>query len=188
MQLRRAVLSAIAVGLVTTTMTAHAATKVCYLVKDIAGDGKHTLAGAVLKSPALDIRSADVATGKKNFYGVLRLTTTDTSNDNVAKIGFRWYLNFVVQGKNYSFERTRQAGQNDTYSVGMSGLSVTPKVTVTKTSITWMIPKKSVPGLTKAKAVISNINASTAMTGGNADAATTMLKYVDQTPSCVKVS
>src|SRR3954463_6237254 len=86
MRVARAVRPALVLALATTGLAAPAIAKpkpapkpACHLVADPEGDAKrHPIAGApvaIFDSPALDITSADVATGKKTVSVVVRVKT-----------------------------------------------------------------------------------------------------------------
>lgn len=196
--LRRILICGLAVGLVSTTATAYAArpkkpVPACKLLIDPEGDGRSTVAGAVISSPALDIVSADVASGTKNVVGVLRLKQVDTANDNFAKLGMRWSLNFQVSGKTYTFTRRRSPGLNETYRYEFNGSPAgvqQPKVVEDKkkNEITFTVPRTVIPDLKRPRMVFNNITASSYPVTANADAATSTKTYPDKHPSCVKVS
>lgn len=195
MRPRRIILSTLALGLVVTTVPAMAAPKpACKLMTDDEGDGRAT-AAPVVTSPALDIVSGDVGTGKNNLIVALRLKSTNTNGDTWATAaGYKWTINFIVQGTKYSLSRSRRSGVTPTYSDSFSaaGDTVTTwdssKTTMDGTTITWTVPKKLVPGLLKPKAVITDLAASTSFYTNNADAAASTAKYPDLYPSCLKVS
>lgn len=191
MRLRSLVLCSLAVTLVSTTPTAWAAAArapkpVCNLIVDAKGDG-HSTVFPMVESPTLDITGGDVATGKKTLVGVLRVASTDGSNDNWAKLGMRVSLQFTIMGTSYNFERRRKAGTAENYEYTFSGGPVL-KGSATKNSITWVIDRKTIPNLAKKNIVISGLSASSDPFSGNADAASSPKKYADKYPSCVKAA
>jgi hypothetical protein len=157
---------------------------VCKLVVDAKGDGGTSTPGT--KSDALDITGADVATGRKQLVGVLRVVTTDTANDPLAYFGMEWSVNFTVRGTSYSFERRRVAGMAETYRYEFNGSAQDVKVTETATEIRWVVPRKAVPELSKPKPVLETLAATSRWFTSNADAASSTKKYADLTPSCLK--
>lgn len=162
---------------------------VCNLLVDDKDDGYATTGGAVLRSPAMDIHGADIATGKKTVVGVLRLQKADTSMDPVAWLGMTWNLNFKVRGNSYSFERERPFGKNERFEYNAPGPAA-PKVkeTVTRThlEVRFEIQRSAIPELKKPKAVIENIAVSGTVFFTNGDAGSTQRDYADLTPSCLR--
>lgn len=182
MRLRSALLTTIALGVFTPT-AAYATPPTCNLLVDQAGDGR-SQAVPVLSSPALDLLSGDIASGTKTVVGVLRLKTTDTTNDPLVHLGMRWSLAFDVGGTSYVFTLSRAGSgtQVASFSDGTStfpvGLSVDP------TSITWTVRRGSLATLTPG-ALFSSLRAVSSVFGGNADAMISSHTYTDQHPSCV---
>lgn len=161
---------------------------VCRLVVDAKGDG-HPQPAPALKSNALDITGADVATGKKTVVAVLRVVDTDTANDPLARMGMEWSVNFSVKGTTYSFQRRRTAGLAEGYRYTFNGLSLDAKaVRETKTEIRWTVARSAVPELKKAKLALENLAATSRWFTFNGDAATSTKKYADLTPSCLKAA
>lgn len=159
---------------------------VCHLLTDAKDDGYAQAGGAVLRSPAMDIHGADVATGKRDVVVVLRLATTESANDPAAVLGMRWNVNFKVRGTQYSFERRRMAGADDVYVYGAPGSSDQVKVAETKTEVRWTVPRAAIPELKKPRSVLENLAATNTVFTFNGDAATSPKKYVDLTPSCLR--
>jgi hypothetical protein len=175
----------------TVAVPAYAAPKpkpVCYLVTDAEGDG-HSSTLSVLSSPALDITSVDVATGKKSVVAVLRLKTTSL-DDPVANLSMSWIVPFVINGHTYRFQRTHGSAPNGAFANHFYDGSTEmpePAVTVDATSIRFTVPRSSVRDLKKPRQVLVNFGGSTTVNGGNADTAqgAPTLKYADLTPSCL---
>lgn len=204
MRLRRVLFPALALLLGSTAVSApsFAATvrkPVCYLVTDDSGDGQsHSL--GFMHSDALDIRSGDIATGKKNVYFVLRLTTTKLDGDTWSRFNYKWAIQFDFQNITYLVSRTEttdtvsgKVTYTNTFNAGSSSTELSDKaVTVTPTSIQWVVPRTSITGLNKKpNQKLGNFQAGTWVAGGNADSANsgrTPKTYTDQWPSCVKVS
>jgi hypothetical protein len=190
MRPRHLLLVAVAVSLLT-PLAATAASRpavLCKLLKDDAGDGASSVGGAVIKSDALDLLGGDVATGKKTLVGVLRLKSVNTASDPMADLSMYWYLNFVVNGKTYSFERYRHGGVTNTYENTFHGAAtpVTVKSTANPPEVWFSIPRTAVPELKRPKTVIKGIAATSSVFVNNADAASTTSVYPDQAPSCLK--
>lgn len=198
MRLRTALLFTAAIGLVSTSTTGvvfAAAPKpkpLCKLIVDAEGDGRSVAVNAI-SSPSLDIVSGDVATGKKNIVGVLRLKTTDTS-DLAPKLGARWVLLFTVSGTKYTLTRSLSSGTNGQFTWGMTAggenvdVSKIAPPKVDATSITWTVPRSTVSGLKKSKQKLDELAGSTKVGGTNADSAPSDKFYPDLHPSCVKAS
>jgi hypothetical protein len=197
-RLRRLLLCSVVIGLTATTAPVALAAKpkprptVCYLLVDQEGDGKAAAAGSV-KSPMMDILSADIASGAKTVVGVLRVKTTKAdSSDPVGMLGVRWYLNFQVQGVNYSLTYRRSPGASDAYTGNAmttdDGRNIAVPATIVGNTIVWTIQRADVPGLKKVNTYIQKITASTSPVVSNGDAADTQKKYLDKTPSCVKAA
>lgn len=156
---------------------------VCHLLTDERGDG-HPAATSALKSDALDITGADVATGRNTIVGVLRVATTDTAMDPMAALSMEWNLSFIVKNKRYKFSRDRVAGAEEKYNYTFQGIPV-KDVKENATEIRWTLPRTAVPEL-KSDKMIKTIAATSGWFLTNADSGSTMKTYKDQTPSCLK--
>jgi hypothetical protein len=194
-RLRRLALCTLAVSLVATAPTAHAATKkkpkpkpkpVCNLLVDVSGDGRSTVMPTVEGAP-MDITGADIATGTKTLVAVLRVGTTDASSYNWAKLGYGVSMQFKILGKTYTFERKRKAGTAETYEDTFQNGPV-KSVAVTPTSIAWTIDRTAIDDLKKPKIVITNLTASSRPFVSNGDAGSSTKTYADKYPSCVRAS
>lgn len=156
--------------------------KVCHLLTDPEGDGRSGVV-PLLASPALDILSGDVASGDTTVVGVLRLKTTDLTNDPAALLGMRWVFGFTIDRADYLFSTTYSpnGGHRQDFTGGDgTGLSAT----VGPNSITWTLPRSAFPNLTTGS-VFTQLRAVTSVFGGSADVALSSRTYTDQTPSCV---
>jgi hypothetical protein len=190
--MRRVVPSLLAMGLAATASPAIAAKPkpvraVCNLFADGEGDGK-LAAAPVVTSPALDIVGGDVATGRSTVVALLRLKSTDTSNDTWAKaLTYQWQLFFTVATSRVVFTRTVSRGSyDDSFTVrGVTGAAGDLKVVMDATSIRWTIPRK-VLGTLRPKAVFSGITGATSGTGSNGDYGGNATTYTDLTPSCLR--
>lgn len=194
MRIRRLVLCAIAVSLAATGATASASPakskpKPCFLLTDDPGDGNAAIGGPVVASPALDILSADVASGARTVVVVLRLTTTDISNDRWATLGMSWAVNTSVGGKSYTFRVTRPYGPSNTLTATVVGAPDVKAVTlrVDPTSYTWTVARSAIDYL-KPHGTILLESAATALTTSNADGALAHKPYVDRSVNCVKAA
>jgi hypothetical protein len=167
----------------------------CNLVTDKAGDGYvgHPAAGVDAKS--LDIRSLDVATGKKTLVVVLRVATTKAADDPATALGMAWDVSFKIGKADYRFSRRVGPGGNvvsegaTTNGATLSGV----KVTVTGTTITWTVPRSSVAALGKRGAAFTSFFGGTTATGLGYDQApnggvVSPARYVDGTRSCVRAA
>lgn len=161
---------------------------VCGLITDAKGDG-HPQPAPALKSSALDITGADVATGKRTVVAVLRVVATDTANDPLARFGMEWSVSFSVKGTTYTFQRRRTAGVAEGYRYTFNGLALEAKdVRETKTDIRWTVARSAVPELKKPRLTLENLAATSRWFTFNADAATSAKRYADLTPSCLKAA
>ena len=138
-------------------------------VVDEAGD-----VASHLGSSALDILSADSVVGRTELFAVLRLPTTDTSNDTARKLGgYEWSVRYRADGIDYSF-RYRSSGLFSERKE--SAVSVGPKtpphvVTVGPTSIIWKVKRSDLPAPGPRSAWVE-IEVSTHDVEGTADSAT----------------
>lgn len=196
MRLQRAVLTGLVLALPTSTMTVADAAprppaKLCNLVVDDTGDYKGgTYSGQA--SNAVDILSADIATGKTELVAVMRVPTTDTSNDTWRKLGsYEWLVGANLNGVDYKLKyKVNSQFANDTGVATAEVGNTTPPVTVTvkPTEIIWKIKRTDLPSLTKRpNQIFTAIRATTSVWGGSADTATAEqgTKYPDKAPSCV---
>lgn len=180
--------------LATISPPAHALT--CNALTDVEGDGVHQGEASlprqvqpykpwVLNSSALDLLSADLATGPTTVVGVLRLKTTNLDGDPLAPLGMRWVFGFEVGGANYNFDLYRGPdGQRHGMRTGNTVLSP-PTVSVDATTITWTAPRSAFATLTTG-ATFDQMYAGSFLFGGNADVMTGGSRtYVDLDPSCV---
>lgn len=189
MHLRRASLAALAVTLAVTTAPALAKArppaKVCNLLTDIPGDGKSATGGDVIQSPALDVISADVATGAKTLVAVIRVTTTNTASDNMALLGMRWTLNTKINGTDANFAVYRTWGTTDGRTVSVTGAGTAkPVLTIQPNAYVITVDRKAFTAL-KPGAKIAVQAAASFVGVNNADTATSSRVYVDRQPSCV---
>jgi hypothetical protein len=200
MRLRPVILSTLALGVVAGGSALAAPRPVCNLVSDTEGDGKQRFfaqeATAPTSSPYLDIVNVDVATGKKEVVGVIKLKSAETTSDPTTMLppGIKWSMSFKIGNTNHSFTltRTTAAGSSrptDTATASIGGTIVQGVVaTVDSTAVTFKLPRTSVPALKRTKQVLSDIVATSHMWATVSDNAygTGTEKYVDLTPSCLR--
>lgn len=195
MRLRTAAFTAVAIALAATTTPAIAAkkpAKICNLVTDAKGDGEWDNASMV-KSDALDVISADIATGKTEFVAVLRVAAADLKSalvtDSYANLGYTWRMSGVANGNIYQFEARKAAGNSQElrHSVAVAGAGVSGYTfTVVGNSLIWKFKRSATTALARPKLVWTDFNASTAVLSTSADSAeVSKRKYPDRALSCV---
>jgi hypothetical protein len=200
----RAFRPALAVALVLTGVAMPAFAKsapkpVCNIITDAEGDAHRRPLPAVsqvtiFESPALDILSADIASGAKTVSVVIRMKTTDVSTDPYAPLGYAWSFTFKIGPNQYAVQRKRAVSSSGsaTYTDTLSSdgtpgaLPAGTKVAMDGTSYSWVLPRGAFPGLKKKHVSFSNLQVTAAVGGSNADAAGALKPYADRTPSCLK--
>ncbi|HWL34842.1 MAG TPA: hypothetical protein VNQ77_01490 [Frankiaceae bacterium] len=190
---RRSMLVAAVTALLALPGAASAAT--CNLVTDKANDAYVGHPAAGVSSKPLDIRSLDVATGKKTLVVVLRVATTKSADDPATAAGMAWDVSFKIAGADYRFSRRVGPGGNVVSEGGNGNGSAVSgvKVAVSGTSITWTVPRSAIPKLKKRGAVFTHFFGGTTTTGLGYDQApnggvVSPARYVDGTKSCVKAA
>lgn len=195
MRARSAIVCAVALAVATTAPAAAAPKKpkpkptMCYLVVDEKGDGYTQAAGPVLKSDAMDIHSADVATGNTTLVAAIRLETTESDGDPVAAFGLKWTFTFTISGEKYEFYRVRAPGIEGTYTHGMEPNPKNVKVVweAKDGTVKWIVPRSAVPELLKpGKKVLGTLAANGKMFVTNGDSASSLNTYPDKHPHCLK--
>ena len=196
MRLQRAVLTGSVLALATSTMSVADAAprppaKVCNLVIDDTDDYKGG-AWSGQASNAVDILSADIATGKTELVAVIRVPTTDTASDTWRKLGsYEWLVGANLNGVNYKlkYKVNSTFGSDRGEATAEVGNTTPPvKVEVKAQEIIWRIKRTDLPSLTKRpNQVFTAIHATTSVWGGSADDALAEkdVKYLDKRPSCV---
>jgi hypothetical protein len=171
---------------------------VCLQVVDDTGDGT---VGAS-SHDALDIVSADVATGKKNLVAAVRLKSL--AADPVLAGGTTYTFVFTIGGVahqlSYKVYSTGETKATITIGSGIDGVTGPASAVVDQgtATILWTVPRKSIPSLKKPGAKLTGLDAKSAF-GFNAqlptgtsefssgsDDASTGRAYVDNTPTCLK--
>jgi len=203
MQIRRTVLGLVALGLLAPVATAPATAKpkpkpkpkpVCFLITDESNDS----GGSYKSSKALDVSSADVATGAKTLVAVLRVQTTDMNGDTWAPVGYSWFVGWTIQGVKYAVTARRSLDTSKAawtykfaYTIGVTETDWPDswaKPVIGPTSYTWTMPRTAIPGLKKPGQVLTDLQSGSGALGGNADQASSKNTYKDRTPSCVKAA
>lgn len=154
---------------------------VCNLVVDPVGDVQPYDA-------ALDIVSADVASGVNTVVGVVRLRST-ASGLTLSASGARWDFRFAVDGAAYTFQARRDALGGYTATVLRNGTAAGPvALVVTGTEIRWTVPRGLI--LSGSGAVFAGLGAATYATPLDLteDVTFSAATYTDGTPSCVKAA
>lgn len=181
---------------------------VCQLVTDATGDA--TLADGTPNRAALDIVSADVATGARNLVGVVRLASVAT--DPTLATGVTYRLSWTAGGVPQEFrlavfsDGTRVVLFDPNAVGGQTGDEIDAKAVVDSatSSITWTLPRKANKVLAKKGTKFSGLSVSAnapfnlktpsaspvTFTGQMSflpgDTASSGKTYTDLAPSCVK--
>jgi hypothetical protein len=172
---------------------------VCLLITDPAGDA--TVAGG--QGPdAIDIVSADIATGSRSLMAVIRLRSTSTGSDATTAPGVTYTWSWSVGSVKQRLTLTRYAGGEEVSSFddgagGVAAAHAAPYA-VEPGTITWTLPRKVDAALRKgvrltdlAVSATASLNlkeqgfsGSVTFLGG--DDAATAKPYTDLTPSCLR--
>lgn len=193
MRARTAILAATAIALTATSTPALAAKKkpikYCNLMTDAKGDGTWNTA-SVVSSPALDIISADIATGKNELVAVLRVASTNTANDNWRTLfGYQWALGATGSGTKYEFSMRRGIGTNpsDIVTARVGDMNPPVKFQIVGNTFVWRIKRSDVPALRRPKLFWTDFGANTKVFSSTADDGfNDKTKYPDRGLSCVK--
>lgn len=202
----RSVLAALAVIALVAAPAAGAATKkppaktkpktYCNLLVDTTPGDQSWKAVPVVSSPALDIKSGDIATGAKQVVAVLRLGSVDFNpvDDHWAVLGYAW--NFAADsslGTEYSFDAILELNGTVKASVTIDHQSVpfTFSIDSATNSFKWVVNRKDVPSLARPHNVFKNFRGHSEVESGTADDAPSMPAsdtYPDRGLSCLKPS
>src|SRR5688500_11871212 len=194
MRLRTALIAVTAVALAAPTTPALAAKKpkpvpkVCNLLVDAKGDGTWNMGGGVVKSGALDIVSADIATGGKEFVAVLRLAEAPkNANDHWRNLAYEWRLGATGNGVRYEFKVRHGTSvlPSESTTVTVGGQSVPHKFAIAGPVLTWRFERKVAPALAKPRIVWGDFGANSNAMSSTADTGSSERKYADRAPSCV---
>lgn len=194
MQMRRLALVALVLGSTLPTVPAMAAKPLpCKQISDSDGDG--TINPIGLSSPALDILSADVSTGRNEVTAILRLKSAAVENDNYLKGGAIWNFNVTAGGIKYSFHANWPSAVRVDPPALSGGLTAgsnesVPAATFRRVGndFVWTVSRAAVPVLKKAKQYILVTAASSGADSLSADAAfaKTNTKYLDKSVTCLR--
>jgi hypothetical protein len=191
MRLRTALIAVTAVALAAPAAPAVAAKKkpvpkVCNLLVDDKGDGDWRMGGGVVSSDSLDIVSADISTGAKEFVAVLRLAKAPSTSDTWSNLSYRWRMGASGNGVRYDFDMRRGFMNNpQNTSVSVGGQQVAHKFAIVGDTLVWRFDRKLAPAMAKPKLVWGDMAANTNVLDSTADSAASEKKYPDRTPSCV---
>jgi hypothetical protein len=175
----------------------------CLQVTDVAGDG--TSGGAVPHRDALDILSADVATGKRNLVAVLRLASVAADPTLTTGVSYRfaWRAGGVDQAMTLTqfSDGNRVSDFDPNTAFGANNDNRTPQLVVDQATntITWSVTRKANPVLAKKGTKFSALSAAAdpsfnigapgftaTMSFVPGDTASSGKTYTDLAPSCVK--
>lgn len=195
MRLRSLALGTLALGVLVAPSADAAPKKYCNLHSDPKGDVRYYI--PTIDSDALDILSADVATGKNELVATLRVVTTNTANDLDSKLGFKWGVGFTANGVDYEFGVARSSGglvpgakQIDSPSASIGGEHLDGKLYTYKVegnTFVWRVPRKNVKALAKPRLIFTTFRAGSMANGSSADnGSTPTSRYPDRALSCVK--
>lgn len=175
----------------------------CRQLIDAAGDARFlssTNTTGALAYQALDILSADIATGRHNLVAALRVTTLE--RDQTLPGGSTYYLRWTQDGETQVLSYLTYAGSPPTAEWRFDpgpGPSFAVPGTADHGVITWTVPRKYVLYV-KRGARLVNLTAQTMFSVNDhppaavseahyhseADLATTKRTYTDGTPTCLK--
>jgi hypothetical protein len=169
----------------------------CNLLQDKPNDGTSDI-NPLVTSPALDIRSGDVATGPKTMVAVLRLASTDYSlaTDHWGQtLGYAWTFGVSSNvGQKFTFGAILHAYSGSmTSSVAIDNVGVTVKsfkVDKNANTFTWVIDRSVDKTLTRKSTVFKEFRGTSKALDATADAAPDTptpltVIYPDKALSCV---
>lgn len=173
----------------------------CPILTDPTGDGHtpaispvppalHPTVAAAINSPAIDIVSADLASGATEVAVELRVD--DLTQDVMSTFNVQWFVGFRVGTTRYAVSASR--GLNGTTydgafrASGLPDVAIPVAVDLTTSSFRWEFPRSYIPEIATPGATFHTIAATTGWFVSNADAVTTTDTYVDQDPGCITAS
>lgn len=186
---------------------AHAAKKpvppICNQITDDANDAVVGGSGNVAGQPSsatLDILSADLATGKKNVVGALRLRSLE--KDTWTTGGSSYTLFWVSDGvkRSFTYRTYVDSAPDAVFDADANAgtlsdlIPVVVAVTPATATITFTMGRKLEPSLKKAGMSFTEMGASASMginrqggyTSTGFDTASSPRKYTDGIPTCLK--
>jgi len=178
--MRRILCVLAAVAALAVTTPANALT--CPMLTDDLADGRSVAVGAI-QSDALDIVSADLASGATTVSVVLRVVALP--DDPILWLGARWSVGWRIDGVAYSVTARRSAGRSAVYTGGFSHGPAALAVDAPAGTFTWTVDRADLPVLATPGKAFIDLYASTGPFAGNGDAASVMQTYVDQDPACI---
>jgi hypothetical protein len=166
----------------------------CNLVVDKNKDAYVGHSAAGQNATALDIKSLDVATGKKTLVIVLRMATTNLASDPVATAGMQWDVTFKIAKADHRF--THKVGPNGMVlsdTANADGAAITGvTVKVAGNTVTWTVPRAKLQKLRGKGAVLSGFYAGTSTPWAFDQAPDgglpSLSRYTDMAKSCVKAA
>lgn len=193
MHARRLALAAVVLGATLPTIPATAAPKKplpCKQIVDDEGDG--TTFG--LRSPALDVLSADISSGPKEVTAIMRLKSTAVENDNYLLGGAIWNFNVTAGGIKYSFHAvwptivTPNRELRGGLTAGSNPSSPAATFRRVGNDFIWTVSRAAIPALKKPKQYIYVTSASSGAnsSGGDSAFAKPNTKYLDKSLTCLR--
>lgn len=200
MNRRLVVLAVAAVAAGSAAVPAHAAKAVCLQIQDVTGDG--TLQGQVPDAQdALDIVSADIASGTRNVVATIRLKSVSAQPGGTGS-GVGYFFYFTVGGVGYKLTHYTDVTGQTSGGVIANGAPAVPVDTALDPAtgtVTWTLPRKAVAGLKKPGAKLTGLSVESARAivlpmpnGGSSrtstpnDTASTGRSYTDGTATCLR--
>lgn len=198
MTLRLAAAAALVVAGALAVPAGAAPKTLCLQIVDDPGDA--SFAGT--SHDALDVVSADIATGKRNLAAVVRFKSL--AADPVLTGGTTYTFGFSIGGVPHTFTyKTYATGETlATLTVGTGLDAVTDLVDAVvdrgASTLTWSVSRRAVLALRKTGAKLSGLSVTSAFAtnaavpGGSysfstpVDSASTGRPYTDMTPTCLK--
>lgn len=176
----------------------------CLLLVDASGDA--VLADGGPNRAALDVLSADVATGRRNLVGVLRMAST--TGDPTVLAGTTYTLAWSASGVGQSLTLRTYAdgtrtGLFDANTATAGEMEVPVLVDNTSRTVTWTVGRRANPLLSKKGTRFGGLSVVTSpglhartsdpvgadlsfAQNGGGDSASSGKTYTDLAPSCVK--
>jgi len=154
----------------------------CPMLTDNLGDGRATVVLGV-ESDALDIVSADLASGATTVSVVLRVAALP--DDPILRLGVTWAVTWQIDGTALTVEARRPPGGNAAYSGAFSYGPVAFAVDVAGGTFTWTIDRAAIPQLDTPRRKFMYLSATTKLSWQPADMGWSAQTYVDRDPACI---
>jgi hypothetical protein len=183
-------------------VSAHAAAKrpACLQIVDAPGDG--TVAQGAASSDAIDILSADIASGPRNLLAVLRLKSVVPDGPTMTGATYVWSWTAGKTAQSLSLVQYAGGERAATFDAdgggAGSGVAVDAVVDQAAGTITWTLARKSDSALAKgvrftnlavSASASFNLKAETVSSSATflgGDDASTAKSYVDGQPTCLR--